>query len=66
MGDKEVHFVTGKGANAKTAMLYNVQGRNVLNIQAAAKGCFTINRENLKPGVWIVRVGEQALKFLVK
>lgn len=66
MSDKEVHFVISKGSNAKTATLYTVLGRTVVNIQANTEGCFTINRKIMKPGVWIVRVGEQTIKFLIE
>lgn len=66
MSDKEIHLFTGEGAVAKAATLYNLQGRNIVNMHSAGKGHFTIQRKALKPGVWIVRTGEQAVKFLVK
>lgn len=66
MSDKEIHFFTGEGAVAKTATLYNLQGRNVMNMHSAGKGHFSIKKKALKPGVWIVRAGEQVVKFLVK
>ena len=66
MSDKVIHFFTGEGADAKTAILYNVQGRMVMNIPATAKGRFTINRKDLKSGVWVVKAGEQTVKFLIE
>jgi hypothetical protein len=66
MSDNEIHFVTSKGSDAKTATLYNMQGRLVVNIHTTKSGYFVINRKNLKPGVWIVRVGEQKVKFLIE
>ena len=66
ISDKEMHLFMGEGAVAKSATLYNLQGRNVVNMRASAIGHFTINRKILKPGVWIVRAGGQTVKFLVK
>lgn len=66
INDREIHFYTIEDGTTSNATLYNLQGRDVMNIHSVESGYFTIQRKTLRPGVWIIEVGEQTVTFLIQ
>jgi len=59
-------FVKGNTKNIKKAEIYNLQGKTLETIDGPFKNGNSIKIKNLEQGVYILKLDQSALKFIVK
>lgn len=59
-------FVKGETANISKAVIYNLQGKAMQNIDQPFKNGNSIKLRNMQQGIYILKLDETSLKFLIK
>jgi len=61
----EIHILLHEGHGAGLPKLFNLQGRNIIPAALVEPGHFSVRKEALGMGIWIIRAGDESSKLII-